>query len=118
VSSYRHLELLGRGPILVVHLLNHRPYYDNDIAELTREWNSIADREDCQTLFLDCSHIHRLTSEMLSKLILLHRRLKHKEGRLILCGLCPEVQELLRWTKLNQLFEIKEDDPREVAALA
>ena len=116
--SYRHLELLYRGPVSVVRLRNHRSYYGKEIAELTCEWNSVADLADCQTLFVDCSHVHRLNSEMLCKLILLHRRLKHKKGKLILCGLYPEVRGLLRWTKLDRLFEIKEDKGQEAALLA
>ncbi len=117
MSSYRHLELVSEGTVSRVRLMNHRPCYGKEIAELMREWNSVADRADCQTLSVDCSHVRFVSSEILSKLILLHRRLNHKDGRLVLCGLCPEVRELLRWTKLDQLFEIEEDAGQEVAAI-
>jgi len=118
MPKYRHLELLSRGPVSRVRLLNHRPFCPEDVAELTCEWNCVADRADCQVLFVDCSNIQRLNSEMLSKLILLQRRLKHKEGKLILHGMRPEVRELLRWTKLDRVLEIKEDERPEIAAPA
>ena len=117
MPKYRHLELLSVGPASRVRLLNHRSYCAEEVTELTSEWNAVADHADCQALFVDCSNLQLLNSEMLSKLIVLHRRLKHKEGKLILCGLCPEVREVLSWTKLDQLFEIKEDEAQEVAAL-
>ena len=58
---------------------------------------------------MDCSNVKVLSSEMLSKLILLQRRLKLKDGKLILCGMRGEVREVLSWTKLDQFFEIHED---------
>lgn len=110
MSSYRHLELLTRGPVSVVRLLNHRSLLDEEVAELVIEWNSIADDADCQTLLLDFSDVEMLNSEMLSRLILLQRRLNQKEAHLMLSNLRPEVREVLRWTKLDRIFEIQEDE--------
>jgi anti-anti-sigma factor len=118
MPTYRHLELLSRGPVSRVRLLNHRTFCAQEVAELTSEWNSVVDRADCQTLFLDCSTVQFMGSEMLSKLILLQRRLKQKEGKLILCGLRPEVWDVLSWTKLDRFFEIKEDEGQVVAMSA
>ena len=118
MPEYRHLELLSRGPVSVVRLLNHRPFCEEEVAELVAEWNSVADRADCRTLFVDCSNVQLLSSEMLGKLILLRRRLKRKEGKLVLCGLRSEVREVLRWTKLDRIFEIEEDEELDIAALA
>ena len=113
MTKYQHLEVLDRGPVSRVRLLNHRRVFADEVAELTSEWNSVADCADCQTLFMDCSNVQLLGSETLGKLILLQRRLKQKAGKLILCGLCPEVREVLSRTKLDQLFEIREDQGRE-----
>jgi anti-anti-sigma factor len=118
MSGYHHIELLSRGPVFVVRLLNHRPLRDQVVEELVREWNSVADRADCQTLLVDCSNVAVLNSDMLSKLIQLQKRLKRKEGRLKLCGLCAEVREVLGWTKLDQFFEIKGAEELEAVAFA
>jgi anti-anti-sigma factor len=116
--KYRQIELLSLGPVSRLRLLNHRPFCDEEIAELTSEWNSLADRADCRTLFVDCSNLRILPSDLLGKLILLHRRLKHKEGGLVLCGLRPEVRKVFGWTKLDQFLEIEEDESQKVAASA
>jgi len=118
MPKYRHLELLNGGPVSKVRLLNHRPYdYGGDaVAELAGEWNSVADGADCRSLVVDCSNVCHLSSEMLSKLILLQRRLKRKEGKLILCGISPDAREVFRWTKLDRIFEIEENEQQEAAA--
>ena len=85
--KYRHFELLSRGPVSRVRLLDHRPFCQEKVAELTSEWNSVADRADCRALVVDCSNVKLLSSEMLSKLILLQRRLTRKNARLVLAGL-------------------------------
>ena len=116
--KYRHLELLSRGPEASVRLMNQRPFCAERAAQLTSEWNAVADRADCQTLVVDCSNVPLLSSEMLSKLIQLQRRLKVKNARLVLAGLREEVREILRWTRLDRFFEIKEERGREAVACA
>ncbi len=117
-SGYRHLELLVGRSVSVVRLRNPKYFPDDEIAGLTREWNSVADCPECRTLVVDCSSVQILNSAMLSSLIVLQRRLKQKGGTLVLCGLRSEVRRTLRWTKLDRFFEIKEDAHEEAAVLA
>ena len=118
MPKYRHIEVLRLGPVSRVRLLNHRRFYDEEeAAELTSEWNSVADRADCHAFFVDCSNVQVLSSEILSRLISLDRRLKQKGRKLMLCGLRPAIRDVLRWTNLDQLIEIKEDEGQEVIAL-
>jgi anti-anti-sigma factor len=108
MSSHRHLELLSCGPDIVVRLPEHGRLYDEELAELAAEWNSVADRADCQTLLLDCSKSQILSSEMLSKFIMLYWRLQKKGSKLVLCGLRPAVRDILSRTRLDQFVEIQE----------
>ena len=117
MSHYRHSELLSRGPVCVVRLASHRPFNEEEVNELVTEWNSVADRADCQTLVVDCSNVTVLSTDILGKLILLARRLEQNETKLVLSGLRPEVREVLVWTKLDRFFEIEEDAEQDAAAL-
>jgi len=108
--KYRYLELLNRGPVSRVRLLNRRFLCAQEFTELTNEWNSVADRGDCQALVVDCSDVEFLSSETLSRLIVLQRRLQQKNARLVLFGLRAEVREVLSWTRLDRFFEIKEHE--------
>ena len=116
-NIYQYLEVLEAGPVSKARLLNHRPFHADELARLADEWNAVADRPDCQTLVMDCSNVTVLSSEMLSKLVLLQRRLKEKKANLILSGLRAEVREVLSWTRLDRFFEIQEDAEAETAAV-
>jgi len=118
MCEFQHLELLSRGPVSRVRLLNQRPCYTEKSAELTTEWNSVADHVDCRALLLDCSNVEFLSSVMLSSLILLQRRLQQKKAKLVLAGLSAELREVLRWTKLDRYFEIIEERVPVTAASA
>ncbi len=110
MAKYRHLELLSSGPVSRVRLVDQMPaHHDKEIDELVAEWVSVTDAADCHTLIMDCSSVKVLSSEMLSKLIVLQRRLRRKNGKLVLCGIRAEVREILSWTKLDQVFEINDD---------
>ena len=120
MSAYRHLELLRRGRFCVVRPLNHRPLFHEEIDGpheeidgLVEEWNSVVDRPDCHTLVVDCSHLRVLCSEMLSELIVLQRRLKRKQGKLVLRAIRVDARRALHWTKLDRFFEIQEDAQQE-----
>ena len=115
MTKYRHLELLSSGPVTRVRLVDQLPaYHQKEIEELAAEWNSVAETADCRTLVMDCSNVKVLSSEMLSKLILLQRQLKQKQGNLILSGIRAEVREVLSWTKLGKFFEIEDAEPEAV----
>ncbi len=77
-------------------------------ARLTRARNSAVERADCRAVFVDCSQVQLLSSDMLSKLLLLQGRLKQREAKLVLSGLRAEVRDVLRWTRLDRFLEIVE----------
>jgi anti-anti-sigma factor len=99
-----------------VRLLGHRPIRAEKTAKLTNEWKCVADGAGCQALVVDCSNVQLLGSEILSKLILLQRKLKGKNTRLVLSGLRAEVREVLRWTRLDRFFEISKDEEQRATA--
>ena len=112
---YRHFELLNRGPVSRVRLLNPMPMCQEEIAELTEEWNSVADGVDCRELVVDCSNVRLVNSGILGTLIVLQRRLNRKNAKLVLSGLCAGVREVLSWTRLDRFFEIQKDEKQKVA---
>jgi anti-sigma B factor antagonist len=61
-------------------------------------------------VILDLSQLHILSSIFLGLLVALHRRVQTAEGQLKICGLQPEVREVFRMTKLEELLDICEDE--------
>ncbi len=109
MSKFQNLRWISTGPVSKVRFMDYQPFDGPWLTELTNEWDSLADRADCQTLLVDCSNVELLSSYTLSKLILLQRRLKQKNARLVLTGLGAGVREVLSWTKLDRFFEIDEE---------
>jgi anti-anti-sigma factor len=110
MSQFQYLELANTGPVSRIRLLVDGPCSVEMITKLSNEWNSVADRADCQTLIIDCSNLRFLSSETLSRMILLQRRLRQKKAKLALLGVNPEVREVLSWTKLDRFFELHDEE--------
>ena len=79
---------------------------------------------ECRKVVLDCRAVHSLVSgslypghEPFKPLVALLRRLEGDGGRLVLCNLDAGIEEVLRITRLNTLFEIQPDLHQALSAL-
>jgi anti-anti-sigma factor len=77
-----------------------------------------------QSAILDFSQVKFLSSSGFRPLLSLHRVLRQQGGRLLLCGLSPEVHEIFEVTRLISTksttrapFEVYPDVPSAVAGL-
>ncbi len=68
-------------------------------------------------LVLDCSEVNLISSSMLSKLILIQRRIDATRGKLRLCELSPILQQVFRTSNLDRLFAIDRDQRTSLEAL-
>ena len=60
-------------------------------------------------LVLDFTDINLVSSTLLSKLILLQRRVATSNGKLRLCEMSPIIQQVFRTSNLDRLFSIDRD---------
>jgi anti-sigma B factor antagonist len=60
-------------------------------------------------LILDFTDVNLVSSTLLSKLILLQRRVSTSGGKLRLCELSPVIQQVFRTANLDRLFTIDRD---------
>jgi anti-anti-sigma regulatory factor len=56
---------------------------------------------------VDLSGVRALTAADLGRLVALHNRLKASGGRLVLSNVGPLAAEVLRLTRLTDLFEVR-----------
>jgi len=68
-------------------------------------------------LVLDFSEVNLISSSMLSKLILIQRRIDATRGKLRLCELSPILQQVFRTSNLDRLFTIDRDQRTSLEAL-
>lgn len=112
----QRLELNEVGDITVVHFRDAKILEDLKIQELGQELFHLVEGERRQKLVLNFAHVDFLSSAALGKLIALHNKAKTRGGMVRLCCIRPEIYEVFLITKLNRLFDIREDEADALAA--
>ena len=72
--------------------------------------------ENRDKLLLNFSTVDFLSSAALGKLITLDKKMKAHGGTLKLSNIRPEIYEVFTITRLNRLFDIKDDEADALAA--
>jgi anti-sigma B factor antagonist len=68
-------------------------------------------------LILDFSDVALISSSLLSKLILIQRRVDATRGKMRLCELSPVLQQVFRTSNLDRLFTIDRDQRTALEAI-
>ncbi|MHB1033213.1 MAG: STAS domain-containing protein [Pirellulales bacterium] len=113
---HRRLEVAEVGDVSVVRFLDRKILDEANIQELGQELFQLVEEEKRQSLLLNFSHVDFLSSAALGKLITLDKKVKAHGGTLKLSNIRPEIYEVFVITKLNKLFDIKDDEADALAA--
>jgi anti-sigma B factor antagonist len=88
-----------------------RPTLSGTTAEaVSDELGRLVDREGRFRLILNFGKVESLTSLMLGKLIALNKKVQAAGGRLAVCNLSPDLQELFEITRLSEYLAIYADE--------
>lgn len=68
--------------------------------------NAIIDA-GCKKLVLDCSGIQFIDSSGFGALVNIYNHAKNRESAFILCNISKETMQLIKITKLDQVFDIR-----------
>jgi anti-anti-sigma factor len=119
-SLYRHVQCT-----IVVLTVTETHLQGDPISDAMRE-DLLAgvDRSGATHVILDFQRVHYLSSVAFRPLLSLHRKLKERNGRLVLCGMSQPVAEVFYVTRLVSStgtsaapFEMQPDVPAAVASL-
>jgi anti-sigma B factor antagonist len=66
----------------------------------------VVEKSGCGRLVLDFAAVDRIASEMLGVLVVTHKRLVARGGRMALCSMKPELREVFANLRLDQVFAI------------
>jgi anti-sigma B factor antagonist len=116
MAAYRRLEVTEVGDVTVVRFRDRKIVEDINIQELGSEMFSLIETEKRSKLLLNFSTVDFLSSAALGKLITLDKKAKASGGVLKLSNIRPEIYEVFAITKLNRLFDIKDDEADALAA--
>jgi len=116
MAEYRRLDVNEVGDVTVVRFRDHKIVEDLNIQELGQEMFQLAESEKRGKLVLNFSAVEFLSSAALGKLITLDKKVKAHGGLLKFSNIRPEIYEVFAITKLNRLFDIKDDEADALAA--
>ncbi|MFM9963995.1 MAG: STAS domain-containing protein [Planctomycetaceae bacterium] len=113
-----YLTLQEHGDVLVASFTMRMLNDEENIEQLGQELFSLVEQYNWLKLVLDLSNVEYVTSSVLGKLITLHRKLHRSQGKLILFGLTPGVDSILRTAKLLSYFCVAESRDAAIAQMA
>jgi anti-sigma B factor antagonist len=116
MAAYRRLDVSEVGDVTVVRFHDHKIVEDINIQQLGQEMFQLVEVDNHNKLLLNFSSVDFLSSAALGKLITLDKKMKAHGGVLKLSNIRPEIYEVFAITKLNRLFDIKDDEADALAA--
>ncbi|NQU25659.1 MAG: STAS domain-containing protein [Candidatus Nealsonbacteria bacterium] len=110
MAEHKRLDVNEVGDVAVIRFRDQKIIEDINIQELGRELFELVEVEKREKLLLNFSSVDFLSSAALGKLITLEKKVKANGGVLKLSNIRPEIYEVFAITKLNRLFDIKDDE--------
>ena len=104
-AGQRRLDIEEVGDVTVARFVDKKILDENNIQMIGTQLFGLVDQDKRKKIVLDFTNVEYLSSAALGKLI----------GKLRLCSIRPDIYEVFAITKLNKLFDIKDD---QAAALA
>jgi anti-anti-sigma factor len=104
-----------RSGVTVVSFLDFSVLDRTQIDRIGDELVSLVEDKGKKRILINFEGVDYLSSTMLGKLIVLHKRIVMKKGELRLCGIKASIREVFEITKLDKVFAIYADED---AALA
>jgi anti-anti-sigma factor len=116
MAQYRRLNVSDVGEVAVVRFVDRKILDELNIQELGQELFQLVEEDNKTRLLLNFQQVEFLSSAALGKLITLDKKVKAHGGKMKLCNIRPEIYEVFAITKLNKLFDIKDDEADALAA--
>lgn len=116
MSTHRRINVAKIGDVTVVKFLDKKILDEANIQELGLELFSLIEHDNRKSILLNFSDVEFLSSAALGKLITLDRKVKASKGCLKMSNIRPEIFEVFQITKLNKVFDIRNDESEAVAA--
>jgi anti-sigma B factor antagonist len=103
--------------VKVIRFHDRQLFDERTVREVSEQIMSIVPNDGTPIkLILDFMDVSLISSSMLSKLILLQRRVDGSRGRLRLCEMSPVIQQVFRTSNLDRLFHIDRDQRASLSA--
>jgi anti-sigma B factor antagonist len=95
--------------VLVVSFTDAKILDEAKIAQIGKELMELVAMADQGKMVVDFSGISFMSSAMIGKLVLLHKRCKSAEIKMKVCQISDNVMEVFKITRLHKVFDIQKD---------
>ncbi|MCD4823933.1 MAG: STAS domain-containing protein, partial [Phycisphaerae bacterium] len=92
--------------VTVVTLASQKILDEVSIARLGEDLGTLVGKSPNPKLVIDFVNVTNMSSSALGMLITLHKRVREASGRLRLCNIQPNIMEVFRITRLEEIFDI------------
>lgn len=106
----KRLEVEDIGGVTVVTFTDKKILDEQNIQIIGEQLFSLVDEQGKKKLLLNFTNVEYMSSAALGKLVTLYKKTQAGGGKLVLCSIHPDIQEVFEITKLNKLFNIKRDE--------
>jgi anti-sigma B factor antagonist len=106
----QRLEVEDIGDVTVVNFTDKKILDEQNIQIIGEQLFRLVDELGRTKLLLNFGNVEYLSSAALGKLITLNRKVNGTGGKLILCSIAPQIEEVFEITKLNRVFAIRKDE--------
>lgn len=110
MANHSRLEVAEVGEITIVRFTDRKILDAAAIEELGGELFALVENDNRKNLLLNFTGVEFLSSAALNKLIILDKKIKANGGRLKMCHLRPEIAEIFAITRLDKLFDIRDNE--------
>jgi anti-sigma B factor antagonist len=111
------LVMMPIQDILLVDFQHARVLDAQVIEAIGRDLYALVDQQARKKLILDFSKVEFLSSQMLGVIMTLHKKSAAIKGRVVLCGLRPELKKVFALMKIDKLVPIVEMEGEAMEAL-
>lgn len=109
-ASRSHLSTENIDGVTVVSFIDTKIVTEENIQEVGDQLYQLVDVEGKKQLLLNFGNVQYLSSAALGKLINLKKKVGAVKGKLKLCCIHPDLLEVFKITRLDQVFEISSDE--------
>ncbi len=95
--------------VLVVSFTDAKILDEAKIAQIGKELMELVSMADQGKMVVDFSGVSFMSSAMIGKLVLLHKRCKSAEIKMKVCQISDNVMEVFKITRLHKVFDIQKD---------
>ena len=109
-ANRRHLRLETIDGVTVVSFVDTKIVTEENIQEVGDQLYSLVEDDGFKQILLNFGNVQYLSSAALGKLINLKKKVGAVKGKLKLCCIHPDLLEVFKITRLDQVFEIYPDE--------